>query len=79
MTNVNRAFASCPDEEICVAGISGFFPNANDVYELKRKLYSKVANGVVVSCMLECKGYNTTSLFYLCSDLMAFFYMLTHK
>lgn len=73
MTNFKRAFANCPDEEICVAGISGFFPSANDVYELKRKLYSKVENGVDRSavavyvcvlvgacCMLECKGYNTT-------------------
>lgn len=42
MPRENRAFASCPDEEICISGLSGFFPAANDVYELKEKLYSKV-------------------------------------
>lgn len=37
-----RARASNPDDEIVISGVSGKFPNAQNVEEFKKNLYNKV-------------------------------------
>lgn len=37
-----RAFAASDDEEIMVTGMSGRFPESDDIEELKYNLYNKV-------------------------------------
>lgn len=38
----NRIFALSPDEEIVISGMSGRFPNTENVAELSHNLYNKV-------------------------------------
>lgn len=37
-----RIFAENKDDEICISGVSGIFPNARNVHILEHKLYNKV-------------------------------------
>ncbi|XP_031639213.1 fatty acid synthase-like, partial [Contarinia nasturtii] len=38
----SRVFASCPEEEIVISGISGRYPNCENVEEFRNHLYNKI-------------------------------------
>lgn len=42
----SRVYASNPDDEIVISGISGKFPSAKNVAEFSDKLYNKVKMSV---------------------------------
>lgn len=37
-----RIFPSCPEEEIVISGVSGRYPNCDNVEEFRHHLYNKV-------------------------------------
>lgn len=38
----SRVYALTPDDEICISGISGRFPNSLNMHEYAHNLYNKV-------------------------------------
>lgn len=51
-----RIFAQSLDDEICITGIAGKFPNSKNVAEFEYNLYNKV------KCLIHCNLYNLTQL-----------------
>lgn len=40
--NLNRVLIDDPEEQIIISGISGRFPNSNNMFEFEHNLYNKV-------------------------------------
>lgn len=51
-----RIFAQSSDDEICITGIAGKFPNSKNVAEFEYNLYNKV------KCLINCNLYNLTQV-----------------
>lgn len=54
-----RIFAQTPDDEICITGIAGKFPNSKNVAEFEYNLYNKV------EFTINCNFYNLIQVYTL--------------